>query len=154
MHVRSHLCERARSWASLRVDGELSELESALLGAHLERCAECRTFARGVDEVARGLRRVPLERPAPLLALAAPRRRSKLRALQFAAATAAVVAAGAAAALTGPTNPAPSAVKPVAMVAALDSPDRLRELRRPGLIEQGRQLSTPPRFRRLVAEPV
>ena len=152
MHVRSHLCERARAWASLRVDGELSELEAALLGAHLERCPECRMFARGVEAVAGGLRSVRLERPAPL-ALAVPRRRSKARVLQFAAATAAVVAAGVAAALTGSSNPAPSAVKPVAMVAAVESPDRLRELRRPALIQQGRQIAQP-RFRRLVAEPV
>ena len=153
MHVRSHLCERARVWASLRVDGELSELESALLSAHLERCPSCRAFARGVTEVAGGLRRVALERPASLV-LAAPRARSKTRFVQFAAAAAAVVAAGAVAALTGPAASGPSAVKPVAMVAALDSPDRLRELRRPALIQQGRQAAVPPRFRRLVAEPV
>jgi anti-sigma factor RsiW len=152
MHVRPHLCERARVWASLRVDGELSELEAALLGAHLERCAECRSFARGVDTVARGLRRVRLERPAPL-AVAVPRRRSTVRMLQFVAATAAVVAAGAAAALSGPSNPAPSAVKPVAMVAAVESPDRLRELRRPALIQQ-RKPAVQPQTRRLVAEPV
>jgi anti-sigma factor RsiW len=152
MHVRSHLCERARPWASLRVDGELSELEAALLRAHLERCAECRTFARGVDAVARGLRRVRLEQPAPLT-LGVPRRRSAARMVQFVAATAAVVAAGAAAALTGPSNPAPSAVKPVAMVAAVESPDRLRELRRPALIQQ-RKPALRPQTQRLVPEPV
>jgi anti-sigma factor RsiW len=152
MHVRSHLCERARVWASLRVDGELSELEAALLGAHLERCPDCRAFARGVDTVARGLRRVRLDRPAPLV-LALPRRRSRVRALQFAAATAAIVAAGAAAALTGPSNQSPSAVKPVAMVAAVESPDHLRELRRPALI-QHRKAAVQPQTRRLVAEPV
>jgi hypothetical protein len=152
MHVRSHLCERARVWASLRVDGELSELEAALLGAHLRRCADCRTFARGVDAVSRRLRRARLEQPAPL-ALPVPRRRSALRTLQFVAATAAVVAAGAAAALTGPSNPAPSAVKPVAMVAAVESPDRLRELRRPALIQQ-RKPSLRPQTQRLVPEPV
>jgi predicted anti-sigma-YlaC factor YlaD len=49
-------CERARAWASLRADGELSELESALLDAHLARCASCRSFARGAVEVASALR--------------------------------------------------------------------------------------------------
>ena len=153
MHVRSHLCERARAWASLRADGELSELESALLDAHLSRCASCRTFARGVDSVANGLRRVRLERPAPLVVPTAARRRTTLRAFQVAAATVAVAAAGVAASLTGPSSSAPAAVKPVAMVAAVESPDRLRELRRPGLILQGRQAAQP-RFRRLLAEPV
>ena len=140
-------------WASLRADGELSELEGALLDAHLERCAECRSFARGVAAVARGLRGVPLERPAAR-ALPVPRRHSKARLVQLAAATVAVVAAGAAAALTGSGGSTPSAVKPVAMVAAAESPDRLRELRRPALIQQGRQTAVPPRYRRLVAEPV
>src|SRR4051794_28134845 len=153
MHVRSHLCERARLWASLRADGELSELEGALLDAHLERCAECRSFAGGVAAVAQGLRHVPLERPAPR-ALPVPRRHSKARLVQLAAATVAIVAAGAAAALTGSGGAPPSAVKPVAMVAAAESPDRLRELRRPALIQQGRQAAVPPRYRRLVAEPV
>jgi hypothetical protein len=152
MVVRSHLCERARLWASLRVDGELSELEGALLGAHLERCADCRTFARGVDTVARGLRVAALERPAPR-ALPVPRHHSKARLLQLAAATAAIVAAGAAAALTGSGNSPPTAVKQVAMVAAADSPDRLRELRRPALVHQGRP-PVQPQTRRLVAEPV
>jgi hypothetical protein len=138
-------------WASLRADGELSELEGALLRAHLQRCGECRGFALGVDAVARGLRRVRLERPAPFV-LAARRHRSKARLLQLAAATAAVVAAGAAAALTGSSAPAPSAAKPVAMVAAVDSPDGLRELRRPALVQPHRPVQ--PQTQRLVAEPV
>lgn len=153
MDVRSHLCERARVWASLRVDGELSELESALLSAHLERCVTCSTFARGVDDVARGLRRVRLERPAPLVLAGRPRR-SRVRVVQVAAAAAAIVAAGAAAAFTGPGGSPTAAATPVAMVAALDSPDRLRELRRPVLIQQGREAASPPRYRRLEAEPV
>lgn len=153
MDDRSSLCERARVWVSLRVDGELSELESTLLSAHLERCASCSTFARGVDDVARGLRRVRLERPAPLVLSTRPKR-SKVRFVQCAAAVAAIVATGAAAALTGPGGSPTAAAKPVAMVAAVDSPDRLRQLRRSVLIQQGREAATPPRFRRLEAEPV
>ncbi|HXK15518.1 MAG TPA: zf-HC2 domain-containing protein, partial [Gaiellaceae bacterium] len=67
MPTKSHLCERARWWASLRADGELSELESALLDAHLGRCASCRTFARGTEEIAAALRSARLQRPAPIL---------------------------------------------------------------------------------------
>ena len=33
--LRPHMCERAREWGSLRLDGELSELERVLLDAHL-----------------------------------------------------------------------------------------------------------------------
>ena len=35
LHASPAICERARSWASLRLDGELSEFEDALLSAHL-----------------------------------------------------------------------------------------------------------------------
>ena len=42
---RSGRCELARQWASLRIDGELSELEDALLEKHLEGCASCSAFA-------------------------------------------------------------------------------------------------------------
>jgi predicted anti-sigma-YlaC factor YlaD len=66
MGERSHVCGRARAWASLRADDELSELESALLDAHLGRCAACRSFARGAEEVANALRAARLERPAPI----------------------------------------------------------------------------------------
>jgi predicted anti-sigma-YlaC factor YlaD len=128
-------CERAREWASLRADCELSELESALLDAHLARCVRCRRFARGAEEVAALLRTARLERPAPL-ALVLPRRRAVLRALQAVTATALVVAAGAATALVGvDRHPSPAtAVKPVAIVATAESPDALRELRRAMLV--------------------
>src|SRR5690242_3964885 len=55
------LCARARFWASLRVDDELSELEGALLDAHLARCAECREFEAAAAGSATLLRAAPLE---------------------------------------------------------------------------------------------
>ena len=60
---RSGRCERARQWASLRIDGELSELEEALLEKHLEGCASCSTFAARLAETTEAVRAVPLERP-------------------------------------------------------------------------------------------
>jgi predicted anti-sigma-YlaC factor YlaD len=42
--AEGQLCARARFWVSLRVDGECSELEDALLDAHLGGCADCRAF--------------------------------------------------------------------------------------------------------------
>jgi anti-sigma factor RsiW len=150
MPQNPQLCERARSWASLRVDGELSELESALLDAHLVRCASCNTFAQATEEIAGTLRSARLQRP-PSLALTLRRsRRTGLRALQIAAAVAVVVSAGVVAAVTGPSG-STAAAKPVSMVAGLDSPDGLRELRRPALIQQGRSI---PRNRQLPGEPV
>jgi predicted anti-sigma-YlaC factor YlaD len=64
MEERRILCERARSWAALAPDGELSTFEQRLLGAHLERCAECSAFAASVGTVTDTLRTAPLE-PLP-----------------------------------------------------------------------------------------
>ena len=60
---RDGRCERARQWASLRVDGELSELEDALLEQHLEGCASCTAFAVRLAATTEAVRAVPLERP-------------------------------------------------------------------------------------------
>jgi ferric-dicitrate binding protein FerR (iron transport regulator) len=60
---RSGRCERARQWASLRVDGELSELEVGLLERHLESCASCRAFAAGVAATTELVRATPPEKP-------------------------------------------------------------------------------------------
>lgn len=63
---RGILCDRARNWASLAPDGELSELERKLLGSHLDRCDACANFAVHVAAVAAELRAAslePLERP-------------------------------------------------------------------------------------------
>jgi hypothetical protein len=60
---RNGRCERARQWASLRIDDELSELEDALLEKHLEGCASCSAFAARLAATAEAVRAVPLERP-------------------------------------------------------------------------------------------
>src|SRR3989442_3273115 len=62
MKAIGQTCERAREWASLRLDSELSELESALLEAHLQRCASCGAFAVEIEGAALQLRTAPLER--------------------------------------------------------------------------------------------
>jgi hypothetical protein len=60
---RNGRCERARQWASLRIDDERSELEDALLEKHLEGCASCSAFAARLAATAEAVRAVPLERP-------------------------------------------------------------------------------------------
>lgn len=63
---RGVLCERARSWAALAPDDELSELEQKLLDAHLARCGACSRFSMQVAAVATELRAAalqPLPRP-------------------------------------------------------------------------------------------
>jgi anti-sigma factor RsiW len=66
---RGALCERARSWAALAPDGELSELERKLLDSHLARCGACSAFAVEVAALAAELRAAslqPLPRPVAL----------------------------------------------------------------------------------------
>lgn len=82
--VRQPACDRARTWLSLRLDGELSEIEGALLDAHLARCEPCRTAAAAAEAVTQAIRAVPLETPA--LAVSLPRARGSLRAFYGAAA--------------------------------------------------------------------
>lgn len=54
-------CDRARNWASLGLDGELSELERALLDGHLASCAACRGSTAGVRSFTTALRAAALE---------------------------------------------------------------------------------------------
>jgi predicted anti-sigma-YlaC factor YlaD len=88
------MCERAHEWASLRLDGELSEFERVLLDSHLRRCGSCAAYVREISlitEAIRGAELIPLPEPIHL-----PLRRRIAyagRALQAGAATAAVIAA-------------------------------------------------------------
>ena len=58
---RESNCDRARVWASLALDGELSELERRLLQAHLGHCESCAAFVAGVEALTEVLRTAPLE---------------------------------------------------------------------------------------------
>lgn len=131
-------CERARVWSSLRADGELSELEGALLDAHLSRCAGCRSFAAGLDGVEALLRAEPLEQPERRVEV---RRRSagrSLRVLQAGAAVAVVATGGLGALVVGVFHAASeSSASPVIQrVSAVndESPRTMRELRRVALV--------------------
>jgi hypothetical protein len=121
-----------------------------LLDAHVARCSSCRTFAGHSEEIVVALRAARLEQPAPLVLQPRQARRTGLHALQVVVAAAVVVSAGVAAAVTGPSG-STAAAKPVAMVAGADSPDRLRELRRPALVAQGRTI---PRNRQLPGDAI
>jgi Putative zinc-finger len=88
------MCERAHEWASLRLDGELSEFERVLLDSHLRRCGSCAAYVGEIGlitEAIRGAELIPLPQP---IALPLRRRIAHAgRALQAGAATAAVIAA-------------------------------------------------------------
>ena len=86
------VCDRARTYASLQLDGELSQLEEAMLGAHLSRCEGCRGYAAEIAAVAGELRSASLERLERPISLP-PRRRVSFGTLQAAAVAAVALAA-------------------------------------------------------------
>jgi anti-sigma factor RsiW len=67
-------CERAREWASLRLDDELSVLEEEILERHLDLCDACRWFEEGMRTSTARIRSTPLE--APSRRMPVPSRRS------------------------------------------------------------------------------
>jgi anti-sigma factor RsiW len=135
MDAASQLCARARFWASLRIDGELSELEGALLDAHLGRCAECCEVVAGFVDSTDSLRAAPLVKPAPV---AIPHGGTSRRVLatMFVAAVVAVaaIAGGLVHHESQPTTTRPHTT--VAVVSSVDTPDQLRRLRRTTLLNQ------------------
>jgi ferric-dicitrate binding protein FerR (iron transport regulator) len=58
---RPLLCDRTREWVALRLDADLSDFETALMTAHLERCPTCRAFGEEVGAITAVLRSAPLE---------------------------------------------------------------------------------------------
>lgn len=151
--ANGQLCERARDWASLRLDAEISEFEAALLDAHLARCAECRAFADEVVQITGALRSAELE---PLrVPVVLPRRRvpARTHAFRASAAAALVLAAAGAGSLFGALNSDGTArarathVTPSAVVSPDDGVSSLRQIRRQSLIFESRT----PRHRRFDA---
>src|SRR6266498_2943416 len=53
-------CDRARQAVSLQLDGELSQLERALLDRHVGRCAACAAFAADATALTEQLRAAPV----------------------------------------------------------------------------------------------
>ncbi|HWB56211.1 MAG TPA: zf-HC2 domain-containing protein [Gaiellaceae bacterium] len=135
-HLSRHAgCEQARAWASLALDGELSELEHELLTAHLDDCMGCAAFARRTWALTHLVRATPLEAPEGRLAVLpveSPRRRRRAAIQVAVAATLAALAAGMGV-LVGsltraPAEPAPVPAGPVALLpSTLPSPSRAQD---------------------------
>jgi anti-sigma factor RsiW len=126
-------CDRARQWSSLRADGELSELEEALLEKHLGACAECAEFDARLRSTAELLRAAPAETAA--LRFESPAPRTLRFPLSRRLAVAAIAAAAAAGSLVGSTlqRPASHPQEPGPQVAVLTGTrdrDLLRQLPR------------------------
>lgn len=147
--VRGPQCDRTREWLSLRLDGELSQLESALLAAHLAACAGCQAFAGEVEAVTAWLRAAPLVPLARPVAVPRPSRLSA-RTLQLAAAAlvvAGVGLGGLVGALSSSRTPASPTVRtPVKLVAFQDNDlQETRAYRRAVLRPTAQLLWLPPR---------
>jgi len=92
LRMQPRNCDRARAWVSLRLDGEISEIEDALLEAHLRRCASCREFEESVRGTVFALRAQPLEEIDHAVVVAARRRRLNMHPRLVASVAAALAA--------------------------------------------------------------
>ena len=89
---RSVVCDRVRAQISLRLDGELSQLESLMLASHLGRCADCSEFEASVVAVTNDLRSAPLEPVPHPIVVRRDRRRAPVARMQIGIAAAVAVA--------------------------------------------------------------
>jgi len=128
--IRGGLCDRAREWVSLRLDGELSPLEDELLDRHLEACGGCRAFEDDVRWATDVLRLTPQERASRRVILPAPARPRVSGRRLTAVAAAAALAVGA---LVGSFVERPSSQAPADVpteVSLVSDAELLRDLPR------------------------
>ena len=133
-------CQRAREWASLRLDGELSQLESAMLESHLSRCAACHEVVVQTDAFTTALRTSPLEalrRPIAIPHAAA------MRAARVTAAAAVMLVAAGLGSVFATSMPSSATEHAAPRLALVDSDDRLlRDMRRDQLRIERAMLQT------------
>jgi hypothetical protein len=94
--------------ASLRLDSELSELEEALMAAHLARCAACRSFAGDLETLTDTLRAAPLVEQS--VHFQVPRKRMRFGVAQAGTAAAATITAAIALGGFVALDPSPSRI--------------------------------------------
>lgn len=124
-------CSRAQAWASLELDGELSQLEVVLLERHLERCAGCAVRVSDMRALAAALRSAPPEAPsAPVFVASSRSSRSGALAAKVAIAAALALAAGGLGVFAGslgggPASPQQQEQDPLVLL----TPDDRRDIR-------------------------
>jgi predicted anti-sigma-YlaC factor YlaD len=87
-------CDHVREWASLQLDGELSEFERVLMDAHLAVCAECTRFRESIAGFTSTLRAVSLEPSERPVVVRRARRAISFRRVPAAAAALVVATVG------------------------------------------------------------
>jgi anti-sigma factor RsiW len=70
------ICDRVRGQISLELDGELSQLERAMVAKHVQRCPSCAAFHASATAFTDALRSAPLEALARPIALPSLRKRA------------------------------------------------------------------------------
>ena len=140
---QQHTCDRAREWVSLRLDDEISELEDALLEAHLHRCGACREYEATVRGAVLALRARPLERMNEPIVVAG-RRRPMLRpaaVARVAAVVAAVVGVTTVLSTQAAKGPAAHGSSSIPVASVPDNQD-IKQLRKLRVLQLG---GRPPR---------
>jgi anti-sigma factor RsiW len=135
-------CERAREYASLAVDGELSQFEHVLLRAHLEGCAGCRSYNSGLVATTERLRNAPLERLDRPITLPSRQRVVSFRSVQAGLAAALVVTAIGLGGLLSTLSSSDS-VRPVTQVNDMSERREMRDINRARLQEIATHVTTP-----------
>jgi predicted anti-sigma-YlaC factor YlaD len=96
----SMVCDRVRSQISLELDEGLSQLERAMVAAHLERCSDCLAYESEITAFTQALREAPLEPMSSPVSVRKARRFVAARLQVGVAAAVAVAALGAASQIT------------------------------------------------------
>ena len=138
LRMQPRNCDRARAWVSLRLDGEISEIEDALLEAHLRRCTSCREFEESVRGTVFALRAQPLEEIDHAVVVA--RRRRLNTHPRFVASVAAALAAvaGVTTVLSSQTAKGPSRHTPTPLLVAVVRDDQdIKQLRALRVLQLG-----------------
>jgi anti-sigma factor RsiW len=121
----------------LALDGELSQLERAMLDAHLERCPACMAYQLQIVGITRAIRETPLERMERPVVVQRRRRAVGIRMQIGAAAGVAVVALALASQLVGGESIEPASFLPAGYTQIkLPSPQQLE--REQAILERAR----------------
>jgi hypothetical protein len=105
-------CIRAREWASLRLDGELSRLEDELLARHLETCDDCSEYVRDVHWATDVVRLTASERSTRRVTVPVQARSRSVAVRRTALAAAAALALGALVGVAGQGQSSPEPTPP------------------------------------------
>jgi anti-sigma factor RsiW len=135
------ICDRVRSHISLELDGQLSQLERAMLAVHLERCPACRAYQADVTAFTRVVREAPFEHMESPVVVRRPRRGIATRLQAGAAAAVAIVALGVASRIALPEDPAPRDPSVAPQIENPSMTDLQEELAILELVRPGRPLS-------------